>query len=54
MKNIMKPEDKVYLETRLRNLKRKYAKIIQHDDLIEECIEIKADIDDIERKLNSQ
>ena len=47
-------ERKVYLETRLRNLKRKYAKIIQHADLGEEAIELKAEIDSIERTLNSQ
>ena len=44
-------EYKVFLEVKLRNLKRKYAKISQHADLGEEAIEIKADIDDIERKL---
>ena len=50
----MKPEEKVYLQTRLRNLKRKYSRVIQHSDLIEEVIDLKADIDQIERKLNSQ
>ena len=45
---------KVYLQTRLRNLKRKYAKILQHPDLNEEAIDLKADIDAIERELNSQ
>ena len=51
----MKPEKKVFLQTRLRNLKRKYAKIVQHADLGEEAIELKAEIDEIERliKLNS-
>ena len=44
-------ERKAYLEARLRNLKRKYAKLIQHADLIEECIEVKADIDAVEREL---
>ena len=51
--NYMKPEKRVYLETRLRNLKRKYAKIVQHADLGEEAIELKADIDSIERELNN-
>lgn len=46
-------ERKVYLQTKLRNLKRKYAKIIQHADLGEEAIEIKCEIDAIERELNS-
>lgn len=48
----MSPEErKVCLETRLRNLKRRYAKMIQHPDLVEECIELKADIDHITREL---
>ena len=46
-------EEKVYKETRLRNLKRRYAKVIQHHDLFEEAIELKADIDQLERELNS-
>lgn len=44
-------ERKVYLQTKLRNLKRKYAKVIQHADLGEEAIELKAEIDSIEREL---
>ena len=40
-------------KTRLRNLKRKYDKMIQHADLVEECIDLKADIDSLERELNS-
>ena len=48
----MKPKEKrTYLETRLRNLKRQYAKVIQHSDLTETAIELKADIDSIEREL---
>jgi hypothetical protein len=47
----MKPEQKIFLETRLRNLRRKYSKIIQHADLGEEAIDLKADIDQIEREL---
>lgn len=43
----------VYKKTRLRNLKRKYAKMRKHADLLEECIELKADIDALERELNS-
>ena len=49
----MKPEQRVYLQTRLRNLKRKYSKLIQNADLAEEAIELKAEIDGIERELNS-
>lgn len=44
---------KVYLETKLRNLKRKQAKIRQHPDLIEEAIDLKAEIDGIERELQT-
>ena len=47
-------ELKVYNETRLRNLKRKYAKVIQDPSLTEEAIELKAEIDNIQRILNSQ
>ena len=46
-------EQKVLKETKLRNLKRKYAKMIQHADLLEDCIELKAEIDGLERELNS-
>lgn len=44
-------ERQVFLKAKLRNLKRKYNKMIQHADLIEECIELKSEIDGIERKL---
>ena len=47
-------ERKTYLKVKLRNLKRKYAKIKEHADLGEEAIELKAEIDNIERKLNSR
>ena len=46
-------ERKAFLKAKLRNLKRKYSKVIQHSDLAEEAIELKADIDTIERELNS-
>ena len=49
----MKMEERVILQTRLRNLKRKYAKIKEHAELGETAIELKADIDSLERKLNS-
>ena len=49
----MKPEQKVYVQTRLRNLKRKYAKVSKHADLTEQAIELKAEIDYIKRQLNS-
>lgn len=46
-------EYRVYQQTRLRNLKRKYAKVVQHADLTEMAIELKAEIDSIKRDLNS-
>ena len=46
-------ERKVYLGAKLRNLKRKYAKLIQHSDLVEEALEIKREIDTIDHELNS-
>ena len=48
MINMSKKENK---RKRLRNLKRKYAKMIKHSNLVEECIELKAEIDGIEREL---
>ena len=47
----MNKEKQVMLQARLRNLKRKYAKISQHPDLGEEAIELKADIDALEREI---
>ena len=44
-------EKKVYLQTRLRNIKRKYAKIIQHAEFNEEAIELKAEMDQIEKEI---
>ena len=49
----MKTAERVMKQTRLRNLKRRYAKMIRHSDLLEECIELKCDIDALERELNS-
>ena len=46
-------ERKVLNETKLRNLKRKYAKMIQHADLLDECAELKTDIMHLENELNS-
>ena len=47
-------ERQLFLRTKLRNLKRRYSKVIQHPDLGEEAIELKSEIDGIERELNSQ
>lgn len=46
-------EKRTYQKTRLRNLKRRYARIKEHADLVEEAIELKADIDTLEKELNS-
>lgn len=45
-------ERKVYLETRLRTLKRKYTKMIQHSDLTEDCIDLKNEIGNVECELD--
>ena len=45
-------ELRVLKETRLRNLKRKYAKLIQHADLTDEASNIKMKIDCLEKELS--
>lgn len=45
-------EQLVLKKTRLKNLKRKFAKISQHADLGEEAIELKCEIDALERELS--
>ena len=44
-------EQRTLKKTRLRNLKRKYARVRQHPDLGEQAIELKAEIDGLEREL---
>ena len=44
-------ERKVLLETKLRNLKRKYARIVQHSSLVQEALEIKKEIDEIDAQI---
>ena len=51
--SLSQKERKTLLKTRLKNLKRKYAKITQHADLGEEAIELKADIDSLEREIKA-
>ena len=46
-------ERKVLNETKLRNLKRWHAKMVQHADLVSECAELKAEINHLEKELNS-
>lgn len=49
MKNKLTKEDIQFREQiHLRNLKRKYSKIIQHADLTDEAIKIKKEIDLLE------
>lgn len=48
----MTPEqEKTYLETRLRNLRRRYVHLLQHADLMEEARETKREISEIETEL---
>ena len=44
-------ERKTYLKVKLRNLKRKYARIKEVPSLTETAIELKSEIDAIEREL---
>jgi len=44
-------ERKAFLEVKKRNLERKLAKMKEHADLNEEAIELKAEIDGIDREL---
>ncbi|WP_407422035.1 hypothetical protein [Methanobrevibacter sp.] len=50
---LSKKEQSTLKQTRLRNLKRKYSKMIRDPALVEECIEMKVDIDSLERELKS-
>ena len=45
-------ETKIFLETRLRNLKRKNAKLAQYPSLTDEYFEIEKEISIIKEKLN--
>ena len=44
-------EYKVYMEARLRNLKRKYAKLLQHADLVDEAEAIGREIKLVEAQI---
>jgi hypothetical protein len=46
-------EKKAFLTVKLRNLKRKYARVKEHADQVEDAIELKCEIDSIERELNN-
>ena len=47
----MDDAEKVYMETRIRNLERKYARLIQHADLTDMAVEIKNEINTLKSKL---
>lgn len=44
-------QTRVFKQTRLRNLKRKYARLIQHADLKDTAISIKQEIELLENEL---
>lgn len=44
-------EKRTLKKTRLRNLKRKYARLIQHSEFVEECIDLKSEIDQLEMEI---
>jgi len=44
-------ELRVYNETKLRNLQRKYSKLKEHPELTEEAIDVKSKIDAIKMEL---
>ena len=41
-------ETKVFKETRLRNLRRTYAKLLQHPELVHEAHQIEKEIQELE------
>ena len=46
-------ESKIYLETKLKNLKRKHARLAQHADLTDEYNNVTQEIKDVEAQLSS-
>ena len=50
--SLTKKEQKTLYKTRLRNIKRKYAKLIQHADLDEQARELKCEIDNLENLIS--
>ena len=46
-------ETKIFLETRLRNLKRKNAKLSQYAEFTDEYMKINKEIQDIEAQLSA-
>jgi hypothetical protein len=46
-------QTRVFKETKLRNLERRFAKLIMHPECMEQCIELKCEIDSLKRELNN-
>ena len=51
MRKLNERETRVFKETKLRNLERKFSKLIAHPEFIEECIDLKCEIDSLKREL---
>lgn len=47
-------EEMVFKRTKLANLKREYARLIQHPEHIERCIDLKCEIDSLKRDLRRE
>ena len=47
----MDDAEKIYMKTRIRNLERKYARLIQHADLTDMAVETKNEINTLKSKL---
>lgn len=46
-------ESKIYLETKLRNLKRKHARLAQHANLTDEYFNVTNEIKEVQAQLSS-
>ena len=46
-------ETKIYLQTKLRNLKRKHAKLAHHADFADEYFSIGKEIEDVEAQITN-
>ncbi|MBQ6345021.1 MAG: hypothetical protein IJI96_02800 [Methanobrevibacter sp.] len=44
-------ETKIFLETRLRNLKRKQSKLSSHAELVDEYFEVGKEIEDVKAQI---
>lgn len=44
-------QKKVFIETKIRNLERRYSKLVQHADLTDEALEVKDMIAHLEKQL---